>query len=177
MRSLRATLCTLEPQVVAHAAEMFSVLSDPALYEFENAPPASEAWLAERFGRLESRRSKDGSEQWLNWVIRLHGGELAGYVQATITSPGTSFIAYELASRFWRRGIGSSAVRAMLRELASEYGVRRVVAVLKARNFRSLALLRQLGFTPGDPTQANLYGAEPDECVMVRAIPAAHDFH
>ena len=33
--------CTLEPQVEAHAAEMFSVLSDPAIYAFENELPPS----------------------------------------------------------------------------------------------------------------------------------------
>lgn len=33
---------------------MFSVLSDPAIYEFENKPPTSEKWLAHRYERLES---------------------------------------------------------------------------------------------------------------------------
>jgi hypothetical protein len=45
---LRAGALVLEPQVAAHAAEMFRVLGDPAIYEFENAPPESEAWLARR---------------------------------------------------------------------------------------------------------------------------------
>ena len=45
------------------------------------------------------------------------------------------------------------------------------VAVLKARNFRSEALLRSLGFEPGDPQQQAQYRDEPDELVMVR--PAA----
>ncbi|MEQ1518076.1 MAG: GNAT family N-acetyltransferase, partial [Usitatibacteraceae bacterium] len=110
---------------------MFQVLSDPAIYEFENAPPASEAWLKERYAKLESRQSADGTQQWLNWVVRLPGGELAGYVQATLVRPGVAFAAYELASKYWRRGIGRSAVCAMLEELGSQYGVRTFVAVLK----------------------------------------------
>jgi hypothetical protein len=47
MRTVEASRCTLEPLVVAHAQEMFSVLSDPAIYEFENEPPPSRSWLAE----------------------------------------------------------------------------------------------------------------------------------
>ena len=47
MRTSRATSFTLEPQSVAHAPEMLRVLSDPAIYEFENEPPSSEQWLAE----------------------------------------------------------------------------------------------------------------------------------
>lgn len=175
MRFLSAALCALEPQVAAHAAEMFPVLSDAAIYEFENAPPPSEAWLRERFAKLESRQSDDGSDLWLNWVIRLPGGELAGYVQATVTASNTSYVAYELASRFWRRGIGSCAVGAVLDELCSRYDVRTFVAVLKARNFRSLGLLSHLGFLPASSSQAALYGAEPDECVMVKVAGDARD--
>ncbi|WP_255420698.1 hypothetical protein [Paucibacter sp. KBW04] len=41
MRTLSHTLLQLEPQTAAHAQEMFSVLSDPRIYEFENSPPSS----------------------------------------------------------------------------------------------------------------------------------------
>ena len=156
---------------MAHAREMFRVLSDAAIYEFENEAPPSQQWLAQRYERLESRRSADGTEKWLNWVIRLPGGNLAGYVQATILQSGLSYVAYELGSRYWRQGIGSSAVCAMLEELHSEYGVHTFVAVLKAANFRSEALLRNLGFTPGSAQQRAQHCDEPDELVMVK-VPA-----
>ena len=84
MRTLQTPRCTLEPQLQAHAAEMFEVLTDPALYEVENEPPPSVQWLAERYRRLETRGPDDGSEQWLNWVVRLPSGALVGYVQATV---------------------------------------------------------------------------------------------
>jgi RimJ/RimL family protein N-acetyltransferase len=154
----------LEPQVAAHAAEMFDVLSDPAIYEFESSPPVSAAWLTERFTKLESRVSPEGTEQWLNWVVRLPTGALAGYVQATIAADRTAHIAYELASRFWRQGIGRAAVSAMLEELGATYGVRTFMATLKERNYRSLALLQALGF--------ELVGSSvADEVVMRRGAP------
>ena len=91
---------TLEPQTAAHAEEMFAVLSDPAIYEYENAPPPSLEWLRARFARLESRLSASGREQWLNWVIRLPSSELIGYVQATVDPSGRAAIAYELSSAY-----------------------------------------------------------------------------
>ena len=91
---------TLEPQTAAHAEEMFAVLSDPAIYEYENAPPPSLEWLRARFAQLESRRSANGQEQWLNWVIRLPSSELIGYVQATVDRNGRAAIAYELSSAY-----------------------------------------------------------------------------
>lgn len=147
---------------------MFAVLSDPAIYEFENSPPPSLVWLQERFRRLEARHSPDGTQQWLNWVIRLPGGELAGYVQATVTQEGLAFIAYELASTHWRKGIGSDAVLRMLEELATQHGVRTFAAVLKATNFRSLALLHKLGFFQAQPQRAAALGAGADELVLVK---------
>ena len=86
---------------------------------------------------------------------------------------GVAFIAYELASRHWRQGIGSSAVRAMLDELAATEGVARFLAVLKTRNFRSMALLRSLGFAEAGPGDAALATVEPDETLMHRAATLA----
>jgi len=71
MRVIETDSLTLEPQTAAHAKDMFAVLSDPAIYEYENEPPPSVEWLRARFTKLESRLSANGQEQWLNWVIRL----------------------------------------------------------------------------------------------------------
>ncbi len=175
MNTLQSLVCTLEPMVVAHAPEMFEVLCDPAIYEFENEPPPSVERLADGYRRRESRLSPDGTEQWLNWAIRLPSGELAGYVQATVLASGASYVAYELASRFWRRGIGSAAVKAMLSELESHYRVHTFVAVLKTANFRSVALLQHLGFEPGSALQAEEFEAAADERVMVKAARPMQD--
>ncbi len=172
MRTLTTPLATLEPLVAGHARAMFAVLSDPAIYEFENEPPPSEASLAERYARLERRASPDGRQRWLNWVVRLPDGDLAGYVQATVLPAGTALVAYELASRYWRRGLGRTSVSAMLAELRSEYGVRAFAAVLKRANYRSEALLRSLGFAPAPAAQAAEFGAQPDEIVLTRTADA-----
>ena len=173
MRTLSVPRLLLEPLSVRHAPEMFAVLSDPAIYEFENEPPVSEEALARRYAILEGGRSHDGTETWLNWVIRIPSGELAGYVQATVLQSGSAYVAYELASRYWRQGIGSAAVAAMMSELRATYAVRLYVAVLKARNFRSVALLRKLGFHAGSEGQVAQFGAEPGELVMVKPAAAA----
>ena len=148
---------------------MFQVLSDPAIYEFENAPPESEAWLHARFSRLEARKSADGKQEWLNWVIRLPDGDLAGYVQATVVQHHVAYVACELASRFWRRGIGASALGAAMEELVFQYRVRTFVAILKTNNFRSSGLLSKLGFTKGSAGEAATFGAGQDEMLMVKA--------
>jgi RimJ/RimL family protein N-acetyltransferase len=173
MRVLHTLRLCLEPQVAAHADEMFRVLSDPAIYEDENEPPRSLAWLRERFAKLESRRSADGTEHWLNWVIRLQqDSEFIGYVQATVRPDGAAAIAYELGSSFWGQGFASEAVRAMVAELGAEYRARSLHAVLKQRNLRSRRLLERLGFAVATPRQHLEARVDPDELLMLRDAAA-----
>jgi ribosomal-protein-alanine N-acetyltransferase len=171
MRALVTGSLTLEPQTAAHAEEMFVILSDPAIYEYENAPPPSPEWLHARFRKLETRRSGDGQEQWLNWVIRLPTSRLIGYVQATIRPDGRTAIAYVLSSAYWGRGFASQAVKAMLSELVEHYGVCSFFAVLKRENMRSIRLLERLGFSLASPEQHVTHRIEPGEMLMLRRRP------
>jgi len=170
MRSVAAAGLTLEPQRAAHADEMFDVLADPAIYEYENEPPASLDWLRARFARLESRSSPDGGEQWLNWVIRLPDSHLAGYVQATVHPNGRAAIAYVLASRHWGRGLATKAVAAMIGELGANHGAVDLSAVLKRVNTRSLRLLERLDFSRASESDHAALGAEEDELLMLRPL-------
>jgi RimJ/RimL family protein N-acetyltransferase len=170
MRQLASPRLLLEPQTAAHADEMFVVLADPAIYTHENEPPPSPDWLRERYRRLESRCSADGSEQWLNWVVRLADGPAIGFVQATVHADGAAAIAYELGSAWWGRGLAHEAVQAMLHELAARYGVRRLRAVLKRDNLRSMRLLLRLGFAAATPRQLVHAEIDADEALMCRDL-------
>ncbi|MEO8758014.1 MAG: GNAT family N-acetyltransferase [Devosia sp.] len=146
MRTLTAGGLTLDPQVAAHAAELYAVLRDPELHRYTDAEaPASETELAARLVRLESRVSPEGTEHWLNWIVRNKAGELVGYVQATVAGQ-VAEIAYVFGRAYQRRGYAFAATSAMLRELAAAYGVHRASAKLDPDNTASLALLRKLGF-------------------------------
>ena len=161
---------TLEPQTAEHAAEMFVVLSDPAIYAYENSPPPSAAWLRARFERLETRRSADGTELWLNWVVRLRSSQLIGYVQATVFPNAKAAIAYEFSSAWWGQGLAREAVEALIRELVGYHHVTHLTAVAKRANQRSLRLLDQLGFARAPSEGQAQYRLEPDETLFVRTI-------
>ena len=122
MRSIATERLLLEPQVAAHAEEMFALLQDPAIYRYENEAPRSLELLRERFLRLESRVSADGAQTWLNWVVRLQGAGLIGFVQATIRPDGSADIAYVFGSAYWGRGLAYEAVHATLRALSARSG-------------------------------------------------------
>ena len=176
MRTVEGARVTLEPQTAKHAPEMFVVLSDPAIYVYENSPPPSVEWLRTRFEKLETRRSADDTELWLNWVVRLRSAQLIGYTQATVFPDGRAAIAYEFSSAYWGRGLAREAAEALVGELAEYYHVTRLTAVAKSANQRSLRLLERLGFAPASPEVLARYQLEPGEilvCRKVRAIPDA----
>lgn len=173
MHSLTAGALTLEPQTAAHAEDMFELLREPALYEYlDDEPPASADALRQRFARLESRRSADGTEHWLNWVIR-HQGRLIGYVQATVQPAPegcVGWVAYVLGRAFWGHGHATLAVRALVDELVQRYGVTRLQASVDPRNRRSIALLERLGFSPTDPLPEVQDGEPARDLVMTRGV-------
>jgi RimJ/RimL family protein N-acetyltransferase len=158
----------LEPQIAEHAEEMYVVLGDPAIYAHENEPPPSVEWLRRRFRALETRLSPDGTERWLNWVVRLPSSELIGYVQATVYPNRRAAIAYVLNSRYWGKGLATAAVERMVAELVSGYDVETLSAVLKRTNRRSMRLLERLGFSIAPEASRRELAVEADELLMVR---------
>jgi RimJ/RimL family protein N-acetyltransferase len=171
IRPLETPRLVLEPQVAAHADEMFVVLSDPAIYEFENAPPVSAESLRERYRALEARRSPDGGQLWLNWTVRLKDGGVAiGYVQATVLPDAAALVAYEFNSAWWGRGLAHEAVAASVGALRHRYGVRAVGAVFKQANDRSRRLLLRLGMRVVQAGEFPASLAAADEVAMVLGV-------
>jgi RimJ/RimL family protein N-acetyltransferase len=96
---LQGACVLLQPLRETHAAALFRVLRDPELWRFmDDAPPTSEAALAERYRRLESRRSPDNLQYWLNWAIVVPT-EVIGFVQATVTNEAAD-IAYVIGREY-----------------------------------------------------------------------------
>ena len=174
MRTLSASGMQLEPQTAAHAEAMFAVLNDSAVFTYiDEAPPASVTALRDRYARLETRLSADGREHWLNWVIRLDGGPLAGFVQATVVPNGLAWIAFVLGRGHWGRNHAWHASRAMLDELASRYGVTRWLATADRDNRRSIALLKRLGFELADDDLRSAHDVAANDVLLALALDAS----
>ena len=152
---LRTARLVLEPMRVAHAPQMTAALADPALYEFTGGTPPTHADLTARYERLESGRSPDGSEAWLNWAIRDQGRDsLAGYVQATVraTAEGDeASIAWVVAADRQGEGLATEAASAMVAWLRDS-DVKTIVAWAHPEHTASAAVARKLGMVPTSET-------------------------
>jgi [ribosomal protein S5]-alanine N-acetyltransferase len=147
--TLNAGLTILRPLVVAHADDLFPILQDLELWRFtEHEPPKTLTNLRERYARLESRRSPDGKDLWLNWALeRREDGQPVGFVQATVhPEVDEAEIAYVVGRSFWGRGLATDAVSTMLGFLRADLHVEIARASVDSRNLASIKLLERLGF-------------------------------
>ncbi len=167
--TLSAAGLVLEPLTVAHAVAMFDVLVDGQIYRhLDYGPPSSVEYLRGVYEQLAAGRSPDGSEIWLNWIVRIPGQPPMGFVQATVIPESRAWIAYVLSSRHWGKGHAFAATRAMLDFLVNTLGITRFLASVEVQNRRSIALLERLSFRLARPHETQGYDLTESERLYLR---------
>jgi ribosomal-protein-alanine N-acetyltransferase len=88
----------------------------------------------------------DGVTQ--HWVVRLTGeGQFVGLLSLGPHHDGKDQeVSYQLLPEFWRRGLASESLRALMVEARERFGLDRVIAETQTANTRSIRLLESLGF-------------------------------
>ena len=176
MQTLTTPRLVLEPLAVAHADEMFALLSEPALYRYlDYGPPKSLDHLRYNYAMVEAHESSGETtrfgERWLNWVVREPGQPPVGYVQATITAPGIAWIGYVFAQAHWGRGHAHAATQAMIEHLAARYAVKRCMATVEVDNHRSIRLMARLGFHEATAEEMIGHQLSPTERLFLFDMP------
>ncbi|MFH8338282.1 GNAT family N-acetyltransferase [Streptomyces sp. AM6-12] len=144
----------LEPLRVAHAAEAVRVFDDVRLHTWTGGAPATLAELEARYRRQSAGHSPDGSQGWLNWMLRRRAdGRLVGTVQATLQASDGDHTEAELA---WVIGVGHQgegygqegalAMAAWLRARGAD----RLTAHIHPGHEASKGIARSLGLRPTD---------------------------
>ena len=141
----------LEPLAVAHAAELAPLLDDPRLHELTGGAPVSAAVLADRYQRLERRRSPEGDQGWGNWVMRVRAtGRAVGTVQATLPADGPAAgpaeVAWVVAREAQGRGYAKEAARSLVALLQAAGWT--VVAHIHPGHLASQGVARAAGLSP-----------------------------
>jgi RimJ/RimL family protein N-acetyltransferase len=143
----------LEPLRVGHAAEMAPALDDVRLHRYIGGRPASVDQLWERYRRQSVGWSPDGTEGWLNWVVRHRAsGAAVGTVQATVSRIGDLLqaeLAWVVATGHQRRGYAAEAAAGMAGWLRGQ-GIDRFVAHVHPAHRASQRVAERLGLVRTD---------------------------
>jgi RimJ/RimL family protein N-acetyltransferase len=130
---------------------MAALLNDPELHTFIGGQPATLVELRERYQRQGEGSSPDGSQRWLNWIVRLqHDDQAVGTVQATVTADEGGLaagVAWVVATAHQRRGHARDAATAMVAWLRDQ-GVATVVAHVHPDHPASAAVACAVGLSP-----------------------------
>jgi RimJ/RimL family protein N-acetyltransferase len=132
---------------------MAPVLDDPTLHTFIGGNPATLQELHVRYAQQVVGQSPDGSQRWLNWIVRRRDdGQAVGFVQATISEQAgdsTADLAWVVAASQQRRGYAWEAAQLMADWLRQQH-VHLVVAHVHPQHHASSAVARWIGLTPSD---------------------------
>jgi RimJ/RimL family protein N-acetyltransferase len=149
--TLHGQRISLEPLRIEHAEEMAPLLDDPRLHVFIGGAPASVGELRERYRRQVHGSSPDGTQRWLNWIVREIGSRSAvGTVQATVSREDarlTAEVAWVIASAYQGRHYAQEAAQVMVAWLR-RVGVQQLVAHVHPDHAASAAVARSIGLRP-----------------------------
>lgn len=148
---LHGSRLRLEPLRVDHAEEMAPLLDDPELHRFIGGRPASLPDLRDRYRRQVLGHSPDGSQRWLNWVVRMSAdGQAIGTVQATVARDNEGLVAevaWMIATAYQSQGYASEAAIVMTRWLRTQ-GVNTLVAHIHPDHQASGSVAAAIGMSP-----------------------------
>ncbi len=141
----------LDPLAVADVDEMMSVYGDVRMFEFTGGEPPTRDGLQRRYEALVAGHSPDGSESWLNWIVRHRDGSPAmGAVQATVDDAARcASIAWEIGVAWQGQGFAAEAASALV-EWLSNNSVTAVEATVHPEHAASQAVARRAGLQPTD---------------------------
>lgn len=129
------------------AADLFAFRSDPEVQKYDSDPPLRD--LAEAEKVLQWITDDYAAKKALQWAVTLkEEGRVIGHL-AFFFEPGRWYnadLGYILARPYWRRGIASEAVRALLAFGFETLRLHRVNVDTRMDNLASLGLMRALGF-------------------------------
>jgi [ribosomal protein S5]-alanine N-acetyltransferase len=128
------------------AEAIFAIFSDRDVTQFHNLDTFTQ--IGEAVGVIDLRKKGFESGRGIRWGITCKPNDnLIGSCGFTWDREANGAeIGYELASQFWRQGIMSEALRAILNYGFESEGVQFVIAQIMIENVASRRLLEKLGF-------------------------------
>lgn len=143
---IRTPRLDLEPLRIEHADEAAPIFDDASLHRYIGGSPASAEQLRSRYERQVVGQSADGTQAWLNWMLRrLDTTELIGTVQATISYlEETAELAWVIATDHQGHGYAREAAAALVAWL-EQHRVSELVAHVHPDHGASAGVARAIG--------------------------------
>ena len=166
MRTIASERLRLVPVTPENADELWGVLQQPDLREFQDLPDVDRAQFR-RMVAARPRKLEAGAWGRFEWLIYLEGfGDAIGWASLRIAERSTSAgeIGYSIVREFRGRGLASEALRAIVDEAFAHLHMRKVRAYCVPDNMASRRVLNNAGFDEDGvlPHGATVHGRPVD---------------
>ncbi|EJK6375567.1 GNAT family N-acetyltransferase [Listeria monocytogenes] len=138
----------LSEMTLADTEKLFGYWSDDSVTRYMNIEPFQSLQPVEEMIRMLRQLEIEGKA--LRCVIILQAtGEIIGTCGFNYIDHENhrAEIAYDLGTRFWKRGYATEAVKALMEWGKESFELHRIEAKVDPRNSASIALLEKLGFS------------------------------
>src|SRR5204862_4554654 len=148
----------LRAPVSRDAEALLRILGDPEVTRYHNMPTLTS--LAEASAALERLQQRYAARDTIRWAIELvEAGEMIGTVGLLRFDfeHRRAEVGYEIARRWWGRGLATEAAAAVIKYGFSVLGLHRIEAGVLPGNDASVRVLEKLGFLEEGPRRDYLY--------------------
>ena len=148
----------LRAPALGDAAALLAVLGDPAVTRYHNVPTL--ATLADARALLERLEQRYAARETIRWAIELaRSREMIGTVGLLRFDfeHRRAEVGYEIAQRWWGRGLVPEAAGAVIRHGFTALGLHRIEAGVLSGNRASVRVLEKLGFLEEGTRRDYLY--------------------
>lgn len=145
--TLRTSRLSLTEVQLDHAPAIFEIFSNLEVLKYYGMDPLQELVQAENF--VQHFKNIFENKKGIRWaIISNDGGRFVGTIGLNNLSIGTkkAEVGFEIHPDFWRSGITSEALKAVLEYSFEELGLHRMGAVTFPANDASNGLLKKQGF-------------------------------
>jgi ribosomal-protein-alanine N-acetyltransferase len=136
----------LRQETPEDAEAIFAIFSDPAITQFHDLDTFTE--IEDALSLIERRRQRFEVGRGIRWgIVHQQDNILIGSCGFGWDKEAQGAeVGYELAKNFWRQGIMTEALQALLQFGFAEVGLQFVIAEVMLGNLPSKKLLEKLGF-------------------------------
>ncbi len=125
--------------------DVFAIFSDPNVTEYYDLETFNRVEEAEE--HIERLLTRFDKRQAIRWGITVRPNDrVIGTCGVMIQSNIRGGLGYELARKYWRQGIMTEALSAVINFAFEDLGINRLEALVMPGNLASEELLRNLGF-------------------------------
>lgn len=160
---LKTDRLILRPQVLADAADLFAILSDPDAMQFWSRPAITRLAVAEELLREQQAAMDQGLCRY--WTMHWNG-HVIGSVDLSLIQEASAELGFMLRSDQWGAGLASEAVAAVVAHAFDALKLIRLAAVTQSANRAAVRVLEKNGFVLIETRPVTIADGQRKDCAF-----------